>query len=250
MSDEAAFLEVIRSNPRDPAARLVYADWLDERADARGEYLRLQVESERIRSRMHSLRQSIDPGWLTLVSMSKPIAPFPEDDQPQVDAGAEQASRQDWEMLNYGPIALFRKLAVLTETITWLARSGYAIAQADCEACQSEQEILWAIGGALGFHRWSSPNLDGFNDDCRHIEVAPGGGIAVVLHRFDRAFARWPKFARSVLDILAHAVYDNLLLGRRMICLVRSEDPWIQFGPLGGHEPWWNGREWFNADRA
>jgi hypothetical protein len=40
------------------------------------------------------------------------------------------------------------------------------------------------------------------------------------------------------------------LFGRRLLCLVRSEDPWIQFGQVGGREPWWNGREWFNADRA
>ena len=42
MSDEAAFLEVLKANPADDTARLVYADWLDEHDEpAKAEYLRL-----------------------------------------------------------------------------------------------------------------------------------------------------------------------------------------------------------------
>ncbi len=72
----------------------------------------------------------------------------------------------------------------------------------------------------------------------------------VALRRFDVVAVAFPDFARSVLDILAKASWDQLLFGRRLICRIRSEDPWIQFGPIDGHEPWWNHREWFNANRA
>ena len=42
MSDEAAFLEVLKANPADDTARLVYADWLDEHDEPlKAEYLRL-----------------------------------------------------------------------------------------------------------------------------------------------------------------------------------------------------------------
>jgi uncharacterized protein (TIGR02996 family) len=45
MSDEAAFLSAIRSNPDDDLPRLVYADWLDETGDpARAEFIRTQIE--------------------------------------------------------------------------------------------------------------------------------------------------------------------------------------------------------------
>src|SRR3954469_21035380 len=40
MSDEAAFLRAIHEAPADDAPRLVYADWLDERGDHRGAFLR------------------------------------------------------------------------------------------------------------------------------------------------------------------------------------------------------------------
>ncbi len=166
------------------------------------------------------------------------------------DSDGRERECLDWAMLRYGPIAMFRKPAVLADSIAWLEKHGYTVAQTDCEACGSKEEVLWAIGSVLGFERAPYPNLDAFNDDCRYIEVPADGGFAVVLHRFDRVAAKLPEVARDLLDIFAHTSWDNLLFGRRFLCLVRSEDPWIEFGPVGGHEPWWNGREWFNADRA
>jgi hypothetical protein len=178
------------------------------------------------------------------------VAAFDEAALTYLDADGQVRERLDWVMLRYGPVTLFRNPAVLAESIAWLERHGYTVAQADCEGCRSEQEVPWAIGAALGFHPWPYPNLNGFNDDCRDIDVPVAGGFAVVLHWFDAVAGAFPEFARDVLDILARASWDNLLFGRRLICMVRSEDPWIAFGPVGGHEPWWNPREWFNADRA
>jgi uncharacterized protein (TIGR02996 family) len=40
--DDAGFLQAILAAPEDTALRLVYADWLEERGDPRGEYLRCQ----------------------------------------------------------------------------------------------------------------------------------------------------------------------------------------------------------------
>lgn len=48
MSDEAAFLNHLRDHPSDDTARMVYADWLEERdtdeATAKAEYLRCDAE--------------------------------------------------------------------------------------------------------------------------------------------------------------------------------------------------------------
>jgi uncharacterized protein (TIGR02996 family) len=38
------FLRAILAEPGDDGLRLVYADWLDERDDPRGAYLRIEVE--------------------------------------------------------------------------------------------------------------------------------------------------------------------------------------------------------------
>jgi len=67
--DEETFLRMIASEDSDDA-RLVYADWLEERGDARAEYLRLEVSLHRIgsrpspeRRRLAELAERIDPAW-------------------------------------------------------------------------------------------------------------------------------------------------------------------------------------------
>ena len=47
MNLERHFFELIRNNPEDDAPRLVYADWLDEQGDPRGEFIRVQCELAR-----------------------------------------------------------------------------------------------------------------------------------------------------------------------------------------------------------
>lgn len=44
MTEERAFLTTILERPHDDAAKLIYADWLDEHGDPRAEYLRLMVK--------------------------------------------------------------------------------------------------------------------------------------------------------------------------------------------------------------
>jgi uncharacterized protein (TIGR02996 family) len=48
MLSDTDFLQTIILTPDDNAARLVYADWLEERGDPRGEFIRLQIERSRI----------------------------------------------------------------------------------------------------------------------------------------------------------------------------------------------------------
>lgn len=47
MSDHAAFRAAVAAAPDDDLPRLIYADWLDERGDVRGEFIRLQVAEAR-----------------------------------------------------------------------------------------------------------------------------------------------------------------------------------------------------------
>ncbi len=44
MDEESAFLRTIAERPDDDAARLIYADWLEQRGGPRCEFLRLTVE--------------------------------------------------------------------------------------------------------------------------------------------------------------------------------------------------------------
>jgi uncharacterized protein (TIGR02996 family) len=72
MSDEA-FLRAIVASPQDVATRLVYADWLEERGDSRGEFLRLACPLDDARrtskenKRLEELTKAIDPQWVARV---------------------------------------------------------------------------------------------------------------------------------------------------------------------------------------
>ncbi|HXG10133.1 MAG TPA: TIGR02996 domain-containing protein [Gemmataceae bacterium] len=48
MTDEDIFLQAIRENPDDDGARLIYADWLEEQGDPRGELIRVQCALARM----------------------------------------------------------------------------------------------------------------------------------------------------------------------------------------------------------
>jgi uncharacterized protein (TIGR02996 family) len=68
MDEEASFLRQIVASPGEDVARLVYADWLEERGDPRGEYLRLHLQVEAAVRRMADLREGVDPSWLAATS--------------------------------------------------------------------------------------------------------------------------------------------------------------------------------------
>src|SRR5262245_4176194 len=67
MSLETSCLRAIREEPDDDAPRLIYADWLEERGDPRGEYLRLWCRVLQDVRRLRELRSGIAPDWLRQV---------------------------------------------------------------------------------------------------------------------------------------------------------------------------------------
>jgi uncharacterized protein (TIGR02996 family) len=70
---EDAFIRAVLASPEDASPRLIYADWLEERGDPRGEYLRLlcaldgrpeaDPQAVKLRKRLRALERSIDPRW-------------------------------------------------------------------------------------------------------------------------------------------------------------------------------------------
>ncbi len=77
MPAESAFIDAIRDTPDDLTLRLVYADWLDEAGDSRGELIRLQCELDGVPlgdPRRNVLRESIQR--LILEHQSEWLAPL------------------------------------------------------------------------------------------------------------------------------------------------------------------------------
>ena len=75
MNDEQAFLRAMQDQPGDESVRLVFADWLEERGDPRGELLRLLntlTQSVKVRGR----KKLEDRLRKLLASGVKPVGPF------------------------------------------------------------------------------------------------------------------------------------------------------------------------------
>lgn len=72
MSEDEALLRGVIDRPGDDTARLVYADWLDERDDPRGAYLRAEREAAATgdASRLTELAIGLDPVWVARVTLS------------------------------------------------------------------------------------------------------------------------------------------------------------------------------------
>jgi uncharacterized protein (TIGR02996 family) len=77
MSDETAFLDAIRANPNDDTTRFVYADWLDDRDDPRGRFVRFHLALRSVapdhvqrvagEHELSGLRKACSDEWLTMV---------------------------------------------------------------------------------------------------------------------------------------------------------------------------------------
>jgi hypothetical protein len=109
------------------------------------------------------------------------------------------------------------------------------------------------------FPEYYGKNLDALWDCMTDLLVPKEGGVAIVLNSYDvytrgpgssRASGETTAAAQTVLDIMASASRVMLLTGKRLITLVQSDDPRMQFGKLGGVSAEWNKREWLNRDRA
>ena len=73
MNDDAAFIAALVANPNDDATRLVYADWLEERGDVRGEFLRLQHQLASILDRIQHVRHQVETEWASSVAIRRDL---------------------------------------------------------------------------------------------------------------------------------------------------------------------------------
>ena len=161
----------------------------------------------------------------------------------------------DWQKFDYGllmnsPVTLYHRSEILNKTIIQLRDAGYGIDEFDCSAWKSESDFHREIALGLEFPDYYGQNLDAFNDCMRDFEVSDLGGRTIILRKFDSFASYEPKAAQIILDILARSSWGFLLMGRRLITLVQSDDPQIIFDVVGAHPVMWNSQEWSNKNRG
>ena len=170
----------------------------------------------------------------------------------------------DWIILRDGGVRLYWRLEILTDELNWLKSNGYKIISFDASDWQSASEweselrMHESLKDQLSFPDYYGKNLNAL-DECMldDLVVPDSGGLALVLNHYDRFSKPVHNLASDerstaevVLSIFAKAVRYHMLFGRRLLILVQSDDPKIEFGRLGGVAASWNHREWLNKNRG
>ncbi len=159
-----------------------------------------------------------------------------------------------FRMLSNSPVTLFYRPQPLADTTAWLARNGYQIVQL-ASGDWTPQSMHDDIAASLSFPSYYGGNLDALNDCLRDVVAQDYGwnpqstGLVIVFTEFDRFFKADSKRAHAVLDILAGHSRYAALIGRRLLCLVQSDDPDLRIDPLGAEPVRWNHAEWLDSKR-
>ena len=70
---------------------------------------------------------------------------------------------------------------------------------------------------------------------------------ALVFTGYTHCSAAGPRAAEIMLDIMADRSRTAALFGRRLMCLVHSNDPYIRFEAVGATPVVWKDAEWLDS---
>jgi RNAse (barnase) inhibitor barstar len=158
--------------------------------------------------------------------------------------------RLDVQLLQSSAVTLYHKQAVLTQDVAWLQQAGYRVYALDGVSWKTPVDFHTAVKHEMALPEHYAGNLASWLDCLGDLEIPLQGGVALQIRHFD-AFARAePRFAHTLLDSIESASRRFLLMERRLLALVQSDDPRIRFERIGAAPVNWNPREWLDADRG
>lgn len=175
---------------------------------------------------------------------------------PSWDADAETSHPVDFRLVHNSSVTMFWNVDLLEQSVQWLREHNYDVTVVDASGWTAAADMLHDIGVALNFPDYYGQNLNAFNDCMRDVASADYGvrpaaaGLVLVLVGFDRIAASHPTEAHSVLDIIALQARSAMLIGRRMICLVQTDNPRLSFDPVGATPVVWNDAEFLHSKRG
>lgn len=153
---------------------------------------------------------------------------------------------EDYQLLHCGHLHLFRHSWALSRLVTDLAGLGYDVVEVDTASCDGADSLRDAVIGAIDdwpsdYGRGSWP---GFNDGLMdYLLTAQRQLVVLVLKGLDQARGHDDACVLTLLDLLASIARWHLLFGRRLICLIETDDTELDIGELGGERPAWNRHE-------
>jgi RNAse (barnase) inhibitor barstar len=162
---------------------------------------------------------------------------------------AETTTTLESRLLQNGCVVLYHDPFLMENHSCQLTASGWQFKEIYTAVTGTTEEFFEQVALILEFPGYFGRNLDALNDCMRDISFPEIGRLALGLERFDILARTNPAFAHSVLDIFAGIERGFLMEGKRLLFLVQSNDPNLQFAPVGQTPVSWNFKEWLNSDR-
>ncbi|HFE66931.1 MAG TPA: barnase inhibitor [Chloroflexi bacterium] len=164
-------------------------------------------------------------------------------------------SEETWQRLDYSlfmnsPISLYWKKEIWRTDLNWFEENNYRVIFMDAAKWKTEKDFHSEIKNLLEFPDHYGGNLDALNDCLSDIEFGEFDGIVIGLENYDEWHKKDKDCAEMILDIMADCSYHHLLFGNRLAVLVQSNDPQIEFKPVGQRPVVWNPKEWLNKNRG
>jgi hypothetical protein len=175
---------------------------------------------------------------------------------PSWDADAETSHPLDFRLVHNSPVTMFWNVRLLEQATQWLREHNYDVTVVDASGWTTAADMLREIGTALEFPDYYGRSLDAFNDCMRDVASADYGvrpdatGLVLAFLGFDHIATSHPTEAHAVLDIFAGQARNAMLIGRRMICLVQTDNARLSFAPVGATPVVWNDAEFLNSKRG
>ncbi|MFZ3470868.1 barstar family protein [Streptomyces sp. 4.24] len=153
-------------------------------------------------------------------------------------------------------VTLFWRQRLLDQAVQRLEDRDFRVVRLAAGQWSTEQDMHRAVAAALQFPDYYGHNLDALNDCLGDVacyggydDSVEGAGLVLAFADYDRFAAACPRPAQVVLDIIADRARRAAVLQRRLICLVHSNDPDIQFDPVGAVPVMWNSDERLDSNR-
>jgi hypothetical protein len=160
---------------------------------------------------------------------------------------------EDFQLLHYGHLHLFRNRWALSRLVTDLAGLGYEVAEVDAASCDGADGLRDAMIAAID--DWPSDygrdSWPGFNDGLMdYLLTAECPLVVLVLRGLDQVRGKDEASVLALLGLLASIARWHLLFGRRLICLIETDDIELDTGALGGERPGWSRHEFLLVHRT
>ncbi|MDT0321877.1 hypothetical protein [Streptomyces millisiae] len=143
-------------------------------------------------------------------------------------------------------VTRYHSRETLRQTVRWLAGRGYRMVHLDAGHWSGHHDLHRAVARSLDIieHHDAQYSPETLRDHLRSaISRATAQGVpgtAIVLTDYDTFATTCPDLSQTLLEIITREAHYAAVTGGRAICLLHTDDPDKELGPVGARPIEWN----------